>query len=509
MLHVSIFVEGLRSQPRAMFWAAALIQAAIWWLLPSIFYSAPPSGLPEVLAVGHEFQLGSDLGPPLAFWLAEIAHTVGGITFVYLLSQVCVVVTYWAVFMLGRSIVGIQQAAMAVLLMVGVSVMTLPSPDFGPSMLGMALSALVMLHFWRALGEGKRHYWFVLSIDLGLLLLTTYAGLILLAALIAFTWGTERGRAALQTLEPWFAAIAVGVLLFPHLMWLYLAGQVAFAPVLERLHSAEAANTNFLLWIRLFGGIAVVHAGLLVLIGIASSWGLKSREPLPVFVRPPVDEFAQRFVYFFAIAPALVATLLAAIVGASAPIGGTSPHVVLSSLAIVVLAGDVIAIHRQRMLGLVWSLMLLLPPIMVIAVLASLPWIAGIELRVAQPANEMGRFFSETFERRTGKPLEIVSGDERLADLVALASRSRPSVYDYAAPARTPWITDDEIRRKGIVLIWMATDTAGTPPQDIRARFPDLVAEVPRAFAHAIQGRLPLVRIGWGMMRPQGAAQRQ
>src|SRR5690349_2818934 len=127
MLHVSIFVEGLRSQPRAMFWLAAIVQATIWWLLPSIFYSAPPSGLPEVLAVGHEFQLGTDLGPPLAFWLAEIAHTVGGITLVYLLSQICMVVTYWAVFMLGRAIVGIQQAAMAVLLMVGISVMTLPS----------------------------------------------------------------------------------------------------------------------------------------------------------------------------------------------------------------------------------------------------------------------------------------------------------------------------------------------------------------------------------------------
>ena len=67
MLHVAIFVEGLRSQPRVMFWLATLVQAAIWWLVPSIFYSAPPAALPEVLAVGHEFQLGTDLGPPLAF----------------------------------------------------------------------------------------------------------------------------------------------------------------------------------------------------------------------------------------------------------------------------------------------------------------------------------------------------------------------------------------------------------------------------------------------------------
>jgi hypothetical protein len=35
------------------------------------------------------------------------------------------------------------------------------------------------------------------------------------------------------------------------------------------------------------------------------------------------------------------------------------------------------------------------------------------------------------------------------------------------------------------------------------AAFPDLVvAAVPRAFEHAIQGRLPLARVGWGMIRP-------
>ena len=118
MRHVSIFIEGLRSHPRLMFWLATLVQAAIWWLVPSIFYAAPPSDLPMVLAVGHEFQLGTDLGPPLAFWLAEIVYMLFGIVGVYLLAQACVVVTFWAVFQLGRAIVGEQHAAMAVLLMV-------------------------------------------------------------------------------------------------------------------------------------------------------------------------------------------------------------------------------------------------------------------------------------------------------------------------------------------------------------------------------------------------------
>jgi hypothetical protein len=115
---------------------------------------------------------------------------------------------------------------------------------------------------------------------------------------------------------------------------------------------------------------------------------------------------------------------------------------------------------------------------------------------------DIGLFFGDTFQRRTGRPLEIVTGDPRLASLIALAAPSRPSYYDYAFPQRTPWVGPDEIRSKGLIVVWPASDTRGAPPADIVARFPDLVPEVPRAFVHAIQGRLPLARIGWGMLRP-------
>ncbi len=503
MLHVSIFIEGLRSQPRLMFWLGALAQAAIWWLVPAIFYAAPPGDLPMVLAVGHEFQLGTDLGPPLAFWLADVAYVLLGLAGVYLLAQACVVVTYWAVFSLGRALVGPQQAAIAVLLMLGIAVMTVPSPDFGPGVLGMALAALMMLHFWRAIGENRRHYWFVLAFDLGLLLLTTYAGLVLFACLMLFLWTTERGRAALQTVEPWFAAIVVAVLLFPHLIWLDIAGDTTFGPLWERLRSGEAADTNLIAWIRLLVIVVLAHVGLVLLVVVAGGWWRKPAEQLPTFVRPSLDPFAPRFVYFMALAPILVATLVAAVVGSPAPPGGIAPYVTLSGLAAVVAAGDVIVIHRQRIVGLAWTLMLLLPPAITVAAIILVPWTVAVELKSAQPAGEMGAFFADTFQRRTGKPLAIVSGDPRLATLIAFAASSRPSYYDDVAPARTPWVTADDIRKNGLILVWPARESQGLPPPDVRARFPDLVPEIPRAFGYSIQGMLPLERIGWGMIRPQ------
>ena len=62
MHYVSLLVEFLRGRPAVVFWTVALTQAALWTLIPAIFYSAPPGDVPLLLAIGHEFVLGSYLG---------------------------------------------------------------------------------------------------------------------------------------------------------------------------------------------------------------------------------------------------------------------------------------------------------------------------------------------------------------------------------------------------------------------------------------------------------------
>src|ERR1043165_4485816 len=155
MFRVSLILEALRARPALMFWVAALAQGTLWTLVPSLFYAAPPGDVPLVLAVGHEWLLGSPYGPPLANWFAEIAFTLGGIVGVYLLSQICVLVTYWAVFTLGRRMLGAAHAAMAILLMAGISVFTVPTLEFSQSVLAMPLTALTLLFGYRALADNK------------------------------------------------------------------------------------------------------------------------------------------------------------------------------------------------------------------------------------------------------------------------------------------------------------------------------------------------------------------
>jgi hypothetical protein len=504
MFRVSLILEALRARPVLMFWVAALAQGALWTLVPSLFYAAPPGEVPLVLAVGNEWVLGSPYGPPLAYWLADVAFRMAGgrVIGLYVLSQVCVVITYWAVFTLGRRIVGTAHAAMAVLLMAGISAFTVPTIEFGPTVLAMPLTALTLLFGYRALADNRRGDWIASGVALGLLLLTTYAGLILLALMTFFVAATARGRSRLGSIWPWAAAIVVVLINIPHLFWLERTG-VSPLPMLAALPGLIVGEKRLMAWANLVLLLAFSHAGLVVLMLVAGGFLAGKRASAPAVERLPVEPFAKSFVYFFALAPAFVATLLAVLLGKPAPVGGAAPLVVLSGLAVVVAAGDMIRLYRQRIGALVWLGLLLVPPAVIVAATVTLPWTAAVDLEVSKPANAMGQFFTETFRRRTGKPLAIVIGDVRTAGLVSLASPDRPSLYVDAAPALSPWLSDETVREKGAILTWTATDSAGTPPAALKARFPDMVAEVPRSFDRSVQGRLPLLRIGWAVIRPR------
>jgi hypothetical protein len=263
-------------------------------------------------------------------------------------------------------------------------------------------------------------------------------------------------------------------------------------------------DENLFTWLRLIGFVIVGHAGLLILVLLASNL-VRARQSEAVAIdRPPLDPFARSYIYFFAIVPPLVVTMISVVIGHDSPVNA-SPLLVLSGLAVVVAAGDRILIHHQRATVTAWFALLLIPPLLAAAAVIVVPWTLAVDLKVAQPARDMSRFLSESFERRTGRPLAVVAGDERLAALVASHSgkgRYRPRVFIDDKPSRP--VTRKAIADGGAIVVWPAADNSAILPPDIKTKFPDLVPEVPRIFDRKVQGRLPLFRVGWGMIRPAG-----
>src|SRR5436309_4833980 len=229
MRFTSLIIELIRARPRLVVWLVVSFQAVLWLILPLVLYRSPPGDVATVLAYGREYQVGTDLGPPLAFWLADIGFRLSGnhVFGVYLLAQLCFIVTFLALFALGRAIVGAPQAVLAVLLTLTVTAFSSPGVEFGPLVLARPLWALLLLHAWQVIGRGRRNAWFALSIEAGLLLLTTSAAPALLLLVAGFALATARGRQTLKSIDPLFALLVIAVLALPYVVWLVRADAIA------------------------------------------------------------------------------------------------------------------------------------------------------------------------------------------------------------------------------------------------------------------------------------------
>ncbi|MDE2380266.1 glycosyltransferase family 39 protein [Bradyrhizobium sp.] len=501
MRFTSLVIELIRARPRLVVWLVVLLQAALWLFVALVFYRSPPGNLATALAFGREYQVGTDLGPPLAFWLADIAYRAAGnhMIGVYLLAELCGIATLVTLYHLARVVVGTHQAVLAVLLTMTVLAFSAPTLEFGPTVLARPLWALLLLYSWQLIGQRRGNVWFAWSIAAGLLLLTTPAASGLLLLLVIFAVATAGGRRTLRALDPLFALLVIIVLALPYLVWLIRAGALA-VPALPQLAElgARGLNTAWLL-----GGLVLAAAAIPVLSVLNMSWFAAKGEEAPIIYRPPVEPLARNFVYFFALAPALAAVLISGLFGFDRVVGGAGVVLLPSGLVAIVAAGDIIAMRHQRVLRAVWAAAVVAPAAAVAATTLLLPWTGAGEVSTSMPGRAISDFFDDSFVRRTNHPLRAVAGETQLASLIALHS-GRPHLLVDAAPTRTPWITPARFGETGGVVVWRASDTAGTPPPEIAERFPGIVPEVPRAFEWLVTGRQPLLRIGWAIVRPKG-----
>src|SRR5437868_10723167 len=280
MRFTSLVIELIRARPRLVVWIVVLLQAALWLLVPLVFYRSPPGDLATALAFGREYQVGTDLGPPLAFWLADIAFRAAGnhMFGVYVLAQICSVATFWTLYHLARTIVGGQQAVLAVLLTMTITAFGSPGVEFGPAVLARPLWALLLLHSWQLIGQNRRNVWFAWSIEAGLLLLTTSAGIVLLMLVAGFAVATERGRRTLLSLDPLYALLVIAVLVLPYPIWLLRAGALAMPP----WPAISDLGARVLQWGGLLVGLVLAMSAIVLLAILNSGWLARNAEEAPI-----------------------------------------------------------------------------------------------------------------------------------------------------------------------------------------------------------------------------------
>ena len=98
-----------------------------------------------------------------------------------------------------------------------------------------------------------------------------------------------------------------------------------------------------------------------------SGWFGRSAEEAPIIYRPPVDPLARDFVYFFALGPALLGSLIAGLFNLDRVVGGAGVALLMSGLAVIVATGDLVHLRRQRLLRTVWAVAVIAPAVAIVA----------------------------------------------------------------------------------------------------------------------------------------------
>jgi len=101
--------------------------------------------------------------------------------------------------------------------------------------------------------------------------------------------------------------------------------------------------------------------------------------------------------WWVARAPPLAMSVASALFGDTRVIGGVGVLLVPAGLAVLVAAGDAVALRRQQLLRTVWSGIILMPVAFVVVAGLVQPWANASDVKTLFPASDMGAFFAESF----------------------------------------------------------------------------------------------------------------
>ena len=470
--------QFLVERGRLAFWSLIGLNAFVATAAPMLGFVTLPRDTLEGFIWGRTFQWGFSKHPPLQAWILGLSEWLAPAApwLAYVYAQLCVGLTLWAVWRLGRTVLGEVQGLLAALLtLVGVHYYGPPMATFTPDTLSAPLWALAGLFWWRAVVQERPRAWYGFALVVALSIYAKYVVLLLVGVLGLFTVATPRGREALKRPEPWIAGLICLGLVAPHLNWVF---ETSFSTLGYAFSHGEKANSII---IRLYfcltflSAQVVQHAMLIVLLALTVGFGrLKPKAELVVEGRA-VPRFEQAAILAMALAPLMIALVVNFAVGGEFRQGRGTALFAFSGIAALMLIGPRLELGRLKLAGAVGlGLIVLLPFANAFHHHARLAMGAGV-VPTLYPAAPLAEELTSRWHAETDRPLRVVVGDRWHAGNIAFYSADRPLILLDGDSRQAPWVSDAMLARRGGLIVWQPEDREAFAR--LKQRFPGLKAQ--------------------------------
>lgn len=497
----------IQSRPESVFWGFLALHMAAWTLLPGLANPNLPLDVIEILSWGREWQHGYAKHPPLSAWLAEIFAFLGKLLSggadwpLYLLSQVCVGIAFWAMWRLARDFLDPVPALISVLLLEGIYYHNFTSPEFNANVVLLPLWALTILALRRAVTGDSWQAWAAWGLVAGLGMLGKYYTAVLLAAMAVMFLATPAYRRHLARPGPYVGLAVLAAVLLPHMAWLVANDFLSFTYAINRAGSGVGGWSSHIVYpLRfLIGQAPIVLPALLIMAALGR----------PKRGRALSGE-ATRFLLFTGFGPLVITMLLSAAVGFKVRSMWGTPLLLTSGLMLIGWFGPAVTSAGLRRFAWAWSGVFAVALAAYTGTVVLRPVFYDTGKRTHFPGRPLADALTAAWHERFESPVPFIIGDGWAAGNAAYYSPDRPSVYLNADPATAPWLNDDAVAKSGAILVWLgprggtlAPPFTETPLAALSQRIGPVQEQQPLSLRWLVWGDMPPQSVGWALLPPR------
>ncbi len=494
--------QMLHDKPQQFFWIFAFFHLVLWTLLPTLVSPNAPLDVIEGYAWGKEWLWGTYKHPPMQAWLLEIiAWTTGKSSWGhYLLSQIAVIVCFWAVWQTGRRIAGEQAGLIGALLLEGIIYYNYTSPEFNPNVIQLPFWALIGLWFHKAIKDNRWHDWAGLGLWTACGMYSKYSTVMFVFSLCIAVLLRPEARRRLRDYGPYFA-FAIALLLFtPHLIWQWHHDFLPIQYARHRLIPQEGPPATIsVLLLASHQFIALFFMGLLAIILYE-----KSADAQPLVGN--TTRFDRVYLTCAAFGPFISTILVSIFFGLEIHDMWHTPYWNFIGLWAVVMMRPALSQTAVQKFAASWVLIFIVGLVAYFGSEYLHPYVKHTTKRTHFPGPQIAEQITKEWHDRFHTSLDFVIGDTWPAGNVAFYSDDRPSVFIDGDPLISSWINKDEFKAHGGVIVWCITCRVGDKmparSEYLLQKYPSAEVQPQISMPRRTGAKVPPVLLGWAIVPP-------
>ncbi len=405
----------MTKNPSNIFFLLLVLHLLIWTFIPSLTNQNLPLDTIEALAWGSNLDWGFNKHPPFSAFAVEIFYKIFGSQdwAYYLLSQIFVVIAFFAVYKFSEEIFNNKKLALlSVLLLEGIYFYNFTTPEFNVNVAQLPFWALTVYYTWRCIKYDKTTDYVFLGLFAGLGILSKYLFIYLIIGIkLVFIYFLRKGK-KIKFSHYFIAGPITLLILLPHLIWLTENNYITITYGLQRTGGAGDFLDHLIYPITFLGK----QIGLLIPFLLMFFFIIKK-----VKYKINLKDEKLVFLLLVTIAPIFLMLLTSMIMGTKIRTMWMTPFYLLAGTFIIYIFKSHINLNKLKSFASVFIILFISPPFTYAYIS-----ITQTDKRTDFPGKQYAKQIQKAWDEKYNSNINYVLGDEWWGGNLSYHLKSRP-----------------------------------------------------------------------------------